>query len=235
MINILSPSVWLRWVQDPWTWNSKPSGVANVFPISFHLLNITCWKTASALQRAVPFTTMLPVSIQDKLSHLIMTPYKQQMSHLSNSHKHRLGLQRRSYGPNLFMSEWQEGNHWWQNCPSELLSQLCMCRCIFVFLSGSCGRCGYFSIFTIGLQSISSLPTLCPHHCVTPCHSPGSALSDDELLVPRLPAGILGYCSTVMPCFWENQTTEMQTKHYPEFLLQASVYLCIYVCLCVYL
>lgn len=37
------------------------------------------------------------------------------------------------------------------------------------------------------------LHSFLPHHSVTPpCHSPRSAESDDELLVPRLPAGILG-------------------------------------------
>lgn len=64
-------------------------------------------------------------------------------------------------------------------------------------LSGHCGRCGYSSISTIGLRSIASPPLLPPHHSVTPCHSPGTARSNDELLVPRPPAGILGYCDGV--------------------------------------
>lgn len=72
-----------------------------------------------------------------------------------------------------------------------------LCVVYLACLSGHCGRCGYFSISTIGLRSIASLPLLPPHHSVTPCHSPGSARSDDELLVPRLPAGILGYCDGV--------------------------------------
>ena len=63
-----------------------------------------------------------------------------------------------------------------------------------VYLSGHCGRCGYFSISIIGLRSIASPPPVLPPHSVTPCHSPGSARSDDEFLVPKLPAGILGYC-----------------------------------------
>lgn len=69
-----------------------------------------------------------------------------------------------------------------------------------VRLSGHCARCGYSSIFAIGLGSIAAHPALTSHHCVTPpllCHSPGTARSDDELLVPRLPAGILGYCGGV--------------------------------------
>lgn len=52
-------------------------------------------------------------------------------------------------------------------------------------------------ISTLGLRSIASPPLPPPHQRVTPCHSPGSAKSDDELLVPRLPAGILGSCDCI--------------------------------------
>lgn len=45
-LTFLSPPVWLRRVQGPWTWNSKPSGVANAFPISCHLLNINLLKNS---------------------------------------------------------------------------------------------------------------------------------------------------------------------------------------------
>lgn len=90
---------------------------------------------------------------------------------------------------------------------SSMLS--CVYVCVYAFfvcvlypvrMSGHCGRCGYSSISTISLRSIASLPLLSPHHSVTPPPSrlsPGSAKSDDERLVPRLPAGIPGYCDGV--------------------------------------
>lgn len=64
--------------------------------------------------------TMLPVSVQDSF-HIWLWPL---ISNdccicLTPAPKHRLGLHKRSYGPNLSVSEWQGGNHWWQNCPSE--------------------------------------------------------------------------------------------------------------------
>ncbi|CAB1432536.1 unnamed protein product [Pleuronectes platessa] len=49
-----------------------------------------------------------------------------------------------------------------------------------------------------GLRSIASPPNPSSSSpCDPPCHSPGTARRNDELLVPGLPAGILGYCAGV--------------------------------------
>lgn len=112
------------------------------------------------------------------------------------------------------------------------LSCFLSCACADAFLSfwvAAVADADISPSSKIGLHSISSLPTLCPHHCVTPCHSPGSALSDDELLVPRLPAGILGYCSTVTPCFWENQADKALSRLFVASKC-VSVHLCVSVC-----
>lgn len=177
--------------------SSRPSGVANVFPIFLHPLSATRWKTASILQRAVLFATMPPVSVQDSF-HIWLWPFTSSDWGISvtPAPKHRLGLQRRIYGPNLSLSDWREGNRWWQNCPSEWLCRLWACVRISCLVPGRfrvarCGRCGYFSISAekasglLPLSAHSSLLTVWP-----PCHSPGSARSDDELLVPRLPERI---------------------------------------------
>lgn len=133
MINILCCSVGVGRVQNPWTWNPEQSGVANVFPISSHHLNATHWKTASIFQRPLRFATMLPTSVQDSF-HIWLWPLisSEWWITLTSAPNRRLGLQRHSYGSNLSVSEWQEGNRWWQNCPSEQLLLLCACVCVCV-------------------------------------------------------------------------------------------------------
>lgn len=94
-------------------------------------------------------------------------------------------------------------------------------------LSGHWSRCGYCAISTIGLRSIASPPLLPPHHSVTPCHSPGSAKSNDEFFVPRLPLGILGYCDSV------TQPIQASGRNKPLTCRQSSSQVLCYMLVCV--
>lgn len=72
-------------------------------------------KSASILQRAALPTTILPVSVQDSF-HMWLLPNISSNWCISPTvaPKHRLGLQKRSYGLNLSVSGWQEDNQRWQ-------------------------------------------------------------------------------------------------------------------------
>ena len=113
------PSEWLTF-RAPSVWVQSYQVLLMCFQFPPILLAQPTEKPASILQRAALFATMLPVSVQDSF-HIWLWAFisSDWRISLTPAPKHRLGLQKRSYGPNRSMSEWQEGNPWWQNCPSE--------------------------------------------------------------------------------------------------------------------